>query len=241
MTGSCLILGYHEIAPIEPGMRRSLVVSPAVFASHLAYLRMTRRQCVGLEAVTAAIRNRRPLPRRSFVLTFDDGYTGVFRHARPIIRRFGWTATVFVPSRLIGEEAGPGATLPVAKMELAQLQALLVEGWSIGSHTRTHADLTELDEGALADEITGSREDLESSLDVPVETFCYPYGRFTAAAAGLVAEAGYSAACTTEYGRVTAGDDPLLLPRVTIGDNLSLPRFIYRLARAGTGEASRAA
>jgi peptidoglycan/xylan/chitin deacetylase (PgdA/CDA1 family) len=212
-----------------------------VFAAHLAYLRLTGRQCVSLEEVAAALRDGQPLPRRGVVLTFDDGYTGIFRHALPVVRRFGWTATVFVPSRLIGQEAGPGTTYPVAKMDLAQIRALVAEGWSIGSHTRTHADLTRVEEAVLSEEIIGSRQDLETDLGVPITTFCYPYGRFNATAAEVVSQAGYEAGCTNQYGRTSAHDDPLLLPRVTVGDNLSLPRFIYRVARAGAPEASRAA
>jgi peptidoglycan/xylan/chitin deacetylase (PgdA/CDA1 family) len=224
----CIILGYHEVAPLRAGMRRSLVVAPRTFASHLAYLRASGGTCVRLEDVALAITGEVNLPKRAFALTFDDGYVGNHAHALPLLRRFGCTATVFVPSALIGETGAAGASQPVDKMNIDQLRDVLNAGHSIGSHTLTHADLPRLSRDERREEIATSRRDLENSIGTPVTTFCYPFGRYDAETVEAVEQAGYELACTTEYGMVHAATNRYTVPRITVGDNLSLPHFMYR-------------
>jgi len=230
----CLVLGYHEIAPLQGEMRRSLVVSPVMFAAHMAYLWMSGWHCVRLEDLASAMDGTRHLPTRAFAITFDDGYVGIYQHAVPLLRRFQYTATIFVPSALVGQRGKLDHTAPVDKMDAVQLRRLCDLGYSVGSHTRTHADLPLLSDDELRSEIVGARDDLEALVDRSVSTFCYPFGHYSPRAVEIVQAAGHTLACSTEYGRVYGGSDRFLLPRVAIGDNLSLPKFIYRLRRAGS-------
>lgn len=232
MTEICTILGYHEIAPVEPNMRQSLMVSPRTFATHLTYLRALGARCVTLEDVGRALHGEISLPRRSFAITFDDGYVGIYRYARPILQRFGYPATVFVPSTLVGQQATPGDQPPVAKMNASQLRELPAMNIAIGSHTRTHVDVTKLSTAELQEEIVDSRRELEDLLGQPVSTFSFPFGRRDAASVAAVREASYQLACTTQYGRVRAGASLHELPRVLIGENLPLPSFTWRLWRS---------
>lgn len=233
----CAILGYHEIAPLRTGMRRSLVVTPRTFAAHLAYLRASGGRCVSLDDVRLALDGEKRLPRRAFALTFDDGYTGVYRHALPLLRRFGCTATVFVPSAAIGRRAGAGDSFPVETMDAQQLREWLGAGMSIGAHSRTHVDLPTVSPSDLESEIGGCIPDLEFAVGASVRTFCYPYGKHDRDSVEAVRRSGYALAVTNRFGVCRMGDDPFRLPRVTVGNNLDVLRFIYRLLLAGRASA----
>jgi O-antigen/teichoic acid export membrane protein len=100
--GSLHILMYHRV--IEPGQalgeNQSVIsATPAEFELQMRYL-ARRFRVVSAEEVLDALRSRRPLARHAVLLTFDDGYRDFGDTAWPILRRFGFPATLFVPTAL---------------------------------------------------------------------------------------------------------------------------------------------
>lgn len=119
---------------------------------------------------------------RLFAITFDDGYRNLLERALPTLRELGFTATVFVVAGRLGEDnrwpAGPDDGVPTLELAgEAELRELMTAGWEIGSHGLSHRTLTELDERELERELADSRERLETTFEVPVRHFAYPYGR----------------------------------------------------------------
>src|SRR5690606_6675792 len=98
-------------------------------------------------------------------------------------------------------------------MTREQLRELLAAGHEIGAHTRTHDMLPQLDDAALADEIAGSRRELEALLAAPVHSFCYPNGSYDERVVDQVRAAGFAQAVTTQEGRNRAGQDLFQLRR----------------------------
>jgi peptidoglycan/xylan/chitin deacetylase (PgdA/CDA1 family) len=223
----CTILGYHEIGPRHAGARERFVVSPDVFERQVSTILASGGQCVPLDHVANALIDAAPLPKRAFALTFDDGYRGVFDHGLDIMHRHGCVSTVFVPSQLVGRRAGPHDPVPFDVMDIHQLRHFLAGGHTVGAHTRTHADLQRIDDGEMADEVAGSRDDLQRLVDVPVEAFCYPFGRYTDAAVTAVRHAGYRLACTTRHGAVSRGHDPFVLKRVMVRQEMDVADLVH--------------
>ena len=87
-------------------------------------------------------------------LHFDDGYSGVYENAFPIMKEYGYTGTLFMPTDYIGHSR---------YVNLEQLREMKEWGWEIGSHTKSHADLDKVDGKTLLDELDGSRDYLVSS------------------------------------------------------------------------------
>lgn len=159
-------------------------------------------------------------------LTFDDGFRNFAELAWPILKDHGLPATLFVVGGRAGEDnrwqgrEQPGVpALPL--LDWPALERLRSDGLGIGSHALTHPRLSDLDDGALHEEVSGSRRLLEQRLGCTVEAFCYPYGVFDSRVRRAVAGC-YRWACTTELRVLGAGDDPLALPR--------LDMFYYRSA-----------
>ncbi|GMX58355.1 MAG: hypothetical protein MCSN_0090 [Candidatus Microsyncoccus archaeolyticus] len=100
--------------------------------------------------------------------TFDEAYHSAYSEAYPILTKYGYTGTVYVPTDFVGQ---PG------HLTLTELWALQNNAWEIGSQGKTYSDLTTLDETELSEEILGSRASLESNF-LHIWGFASPYGKY---------------------------------------------------------------
>lgn len=227
------IFTYHRVAPPRRGSVEKYTVTPERFRRQLAFLAALGWASVGLDEVEAFVAGRdgASLPKRPYVLTFDDGYRELLEHAMPALERAGAKATIFaVPGRREdGWITWPDGQPNLELLRPDELKDLARKGVAIGSHTLTHPNLKELDDAALEREVAGARKALEETTGAPVAHFCYPYGEWDARARAAVAQAGYRTAVTTDRGRARPAADPLALPRLTVGKSMGLLRFAKRV------------
>jgi peptidoglycan/xylan/chitin deacetylase (PgdA/CDA1 family) len=163
------------------------------------------------------VRSRKPLPPRTIVLTFDDGFADFYSAAAPVMRRLGFPATLFVTTGYPGlYNTWPSQPRGVCRRRLldwSQLRELAEEGFSVASHSVSHPALTELSPVELQRELAESRRELETRTGRSVDVFCYPYGRWNAEVRRAV-EQEYQGACGASLGVVSPGSDAFALPRV---------------------------
>jgi peptidoglycan/xylan/chitin deacetylase (PgdA/CDA1 family) len=117
-------------------------------------------------------------------------------------------------------------------MDRAEIRRLASASISLGAHSVSHQPLPSLEPEARKAEIRQSRETCRSITGQPVEGFAFPHGAADDATRRLVAEAGYSWACSTEGHSVRPGEDPYNLPRLQVGawDGEQLSSAIEALA-----------
>ena len=126
----------------------------------------------------------------------------------PLLRRYGFGATVFLVADLVGGAAawdahhGPPAPL----MGWATIGRLAREGVAFGGHGATHPYLTRVGPDRLAEELRRSRAALEGRLGLPVRALAYPFGFVDGLVRNAAAAAGYAAAVTTRHGHARWGD-----------------------------------
>ena len=216
---------YHQVGRFEtPRRHRACYCDVERFRSQMGYLERFGYRVMGLGEALAALFGDGALPPRAVVLTFDDGYRNFREHAFPILRQFGFPATVYLVSGLLGGRAewldvdGPKPAL----MDETEIRELHREGVRFGSHGVTHPRLSRLDETAAREEILASRRMLEDLLGEPVDHFCYPYGDYDDGVRRLVQSAGYRSALTCIRGAANEAENPLEIPRkaISYGDNL---------------------
>jgi peptidoglycan/xylan/chitin deacetylase (PgdA/CDA1 family) len=212
----------------------------ANFARQIEWLRTTFEP-VSLSEAVNRLRNSRT-SGRELVVTFDDGFRTQAAKAAPLLVEAGIQACFFLITGLISAPPAEARRIcrdrlhlprPVEPMTWADAERLLELGHEVGSHTRTHPNLAALDADALADELSGSREDLEHRLGVRPRHVSAPYGdpaRFAPAVAAAALEAGYASCSTAQRGRSFDHEDVFALRRDHLVASWPLREVRYFLA-----------
>lgn len=242
------ILFYHRVA----NARDELAVAPEMFRRQMDYLASAGYRVLDIVQV-ADLLDAGETPGRTIGLNFDDGYLDVAENALPVLAEFGFRATVFIAT---------GVTDGRAPFAWYQQQPTLL-GWAeiaeldrggileFEAHTVSHPNLLVVDDRRAAEEIEGSKCELEARLARPVTVLCYPAGLFGARERRLAATAGYRVAVSCEPGVNLPETDRLALRRRQIdsrdtlldfraklggGHDTPLPlRDLYRRCRYGEG------
>lgn len=176
------VLLYHDIAPVDQQR----------FAEQLRWLKRTWT-FISPEKFAAILDGREELTGRNLLLTFDDGFASNRIVAEQILKPLDIKALFFVIADFVDIEDPTEARLFISShiypgsqpddlpshwvnMHWDDLTALIEDGHSIGSHTRTHARLSRLSDHDLHNEIIGSAEKISTRLGVVVEHFAYTFG-----------------------------------------------------------------
>jgi len=232
------ILMYHMVRQTDDPKEKRYCCHPDAFKQLMAHLKKAGYQVIGLDDLINSINNGTSLPQKSIAITFDDGFADNYENAFPVLQEYGFPATVFVVSRLVGrtnewmqEEGFPARKL----LGWKELKEISENGITIGSHTTTHASLIDIEKKSAMHEIINSKSELEDALGKSVLYFAYPYGRFNQQIEELVAEAGYLGACSTRSGFNSVHVSPFALRRIEVYGTDTLWNFIWKL-KFGTNE-----
>lgn len=232
------ILMYHMVCESSHREERRYACPPTMFRRQMAYLKRAGYRVISLEDLATSLAEGKPLDGRQVVITFDDGFRDNYTSALPVLKEYGYPATVFVVS---GSVAGANQWMVqngYPRRELAswnELREMAENGIEIGSHTVSHAALDELDEGQVTRELQESKAEIEHKLMRPVRFFAYPYGRLSLGTPALVKAAGYEAACSTRSGFNHPDEDTFALRRIEVLGTDTLWKFRQKL-KFGTNE-----
>jgi peptidoglycan/xylan/chitin deacetylase (PgdA/CDA1 family) len=214
------ILTYHQISENNNPMS----VHPQTFEEQLQYLRSQGYTSVTLDEVVTYMQGNGVLPTKPIVITFDDGYVDNYTTAIPILRKYGYSGIIFVITDNIGKQG---------YLTWDQMKAMQERAISIGSHTMTHVDLTQLTPEEVAKEVGASKQALERGLGTPAEFFAYPYGRYSQQVIAALQAAGYKGACSGAVGVNTRQGNIYALQRIYINQPyFGIWEFKLRLLRA---------
>ena len=191
-------------------------VSLETFEAHLKILQRENVEVLPLGEVVKRLRQRSPLPPACVVLTVDDGYQSFLTGAMPLLRRFGYSATLFVSSEAVGR---PGF------LSWQELHALAQEGIEIGNHSASHMHMVDKKVGEttaqwrarVKDDVTAAQAAFAKDLGQEVRLFSYPYGEYCPELVELVAELGFLGAAGQQSGVVSSADQLYDLPRFPMG------------------------
>jgi peptidoglycan/xylan/chitin deacetylase (PgdA/CDA1 family) len=214
------ILMYHRLT-IRPDPHPCNMVAGR-FRTQLKILRALGYRTVSPRDIARALRSGSPLPARAISITFDDGYVDTFTVALPILKEFGFTAVCYVVADRVGQFSD--WTTAASLMGWPEICEWMAAGMEVGSHSRTHRDLTLLPTVELQNEVAGSRKLLEDRLGCAVPTFAYPFTVQGPRERDAVEAAGYEAACAG----VQPHDSIFALARAEAAPN-SLSWFLAQL------------
>jgi peptidoglycan/xylan/chitin deacetylase (PgdA/CDA1 family) len=210
-------------------------VAPRLFRWELDYLAARRWRNISLAGIVDRCRTGGSAIENEFSITFDDGYMSVYEHAYPALRDRNLTAAVYMVAdaidginewdRRAGDKKEP-------MMTAQQVKELSEAGFEIGSHSLTHAHLTDLPDDRLRAELVDSKRKIEDLIGKEVVSFSFPYGDYDCRVLEETIAAGYKYALITKLGAVVEGTSLFEIPRVNVRWNALGPLLMRKINRA---------
>lgn len=189
------------------------------FEAHLNYLKDN-----GYEVVTLSEALKR-LDRNSFaktaVLTVDDGYKTFFENGLPLLKKYGFTATLFVNTETIG-----GSDY----MDWEQIKSAQKAGIEIGNHSHSHAYFLNGSQQEFEDDLATSEELFTDNLGQKPHVYAYPYGEWNMEMAEALESKGYEGAVAQNSGVLYQAAPRFHLPRFPMSETYAkLEDFVSKL------------
>ncbi len=193
-----LAFAYHSVVSLSRRQDPSYIsVDPRRFVRQVSYLRRRGYRFVSASEYGRALRDGDDMAGLC-ALTFDDGAEDNASVLPRLLERLNVPATLFVCQGLLGQPDpffSPDARIRF--MSQAQLLQLLDHPLiEIGSHTSTHADVSELEREQALELLSVSRRTLEELIDRPVTTLAYPWCSYSQDVPGAAESAGFESAFT---------------------------------------------
>jgi len=224
MKQSCRIpiLMYHSISDNLFGISHpyyQINTSPEAFHRQMRWLRKEGYETVDLARAWESLDQGTDLSKK-VVLTFDDGYRDFYIEALPILKQYGFVATVFLATdRIRNHSARIEGAEYLTWNDVRELQTV---GIRFGSHTVSHADLRSLDLEQIEFELQYSKETIEQQTGAIVESFSYPFSfpeedrSFTRFLEDVLLNLGFTYGVSTILGCAQRNKIGFFLPRLPV-------------------------
>jgi peptidoglycan/xylan/chitin deacetylase (PgdA/CDA1 family) len=226
------VLCYHDIAP-DP--TNEMTTDPETFAAHLRWLSQNGFQTLTLDELRRFLKGEWRPDRPAIVLTFDDGYDGVYRYAYPLLKRYGFHGVIF---QVVGKVGAPN------HLTWAQLKEMVDSGvMEVGVHAyELHCSLpTMLAKSPnpvitlqrIADDWTKAKWLLRQNLGVPIRALAYPQGDYDEVLTALAKSLGFDLLFTTDFGVNWFGEGTDRIKRISTSSvRVTVARLRLKLWRA---------
>jgi peptidoglycan/xylan/chitin deacetylase (PgdA/CDA1 family) len=214
-----VVLMYHRVTgdlPLE------LDIPTQIFARQMKYL-ASHASVISLNTARSFLREQTTLDRDHFVLTFDDAFRDFYTTAFPILQRYDLPATLYVPTLFVEEGRPSPLTASTFADDVAPCSWPMLRDMcsssllTVGSHTHTHPELTELNDEAIRSEITKSHELFGRRLERTPKHFAYPRGEWNRHIDSIVDDYYETRVLTGEGWRIRpTSAESLRFPRVPV-------------------------
>ena len=214
------IICFHSINN-DPSGKSSIIISQDKFRQQLQTIKDGGYTTLTMAQLNDYLYKDKPIPEKSLVITFDDGYRDNYTNAFPILKEFNMNATIFVISSYINRE------LYLTTDEIKEMSDY---GIDIESHTVSHVKLSTLSYENQVKELKESRDALEKITNKPIIAIAYPEGKYNKDTQKAVVDAGYAMGFTTERGYADRSDKLTQLNRICV-DYTYKPNNILKILK----------
>jgi len=175
------ILMYHYVTDSDSA--QAMHLPKENFRRQIEYLKKNKYKFLTLDDVYQYKSQGRKFPRKSIVITFDDGYENIYDNALPILKEYGAKGSVFVISSKIGVHG---------YLNKNELQKMAKSGViSVQAHTVNHKHLNKLKYEEQLFELENSKKSIEDIIEQKVDFICYPYGEYNKDTISAAQKANY--------------------------------------------------
>ncbi len=214
ISNSTTILIYHKIGDSRTP---STNLSIENFQKQMKYLYDNHYRIMPLKKVVNMIKHKKILPKKSVVITFDDGYRTVYTNAFPILKKYKFQATVFLPTKAIQKHYPD-------YMTIKQIKEMQAHNIDFQSHSYSHPrmaykpkDLTQKQYiDLIKNELASSINFFKKYLGYKPYAFAIPYGEYNKFVIEEAKKQGFEAILTQDTGAVSKDTPLYLMPREPI-------------------------
>ena len=203
------ILAYHRFGD---NRYRSTNTSLDVFEQHLRYLKENQYTVLTFGEAFKRWKNNESFPAKTTVITIDDGYSSFYENGWPLLKKYGFLATIFIQTDIVGHKDF------ISWAQFAELQKAGIE---IQNHSDLHDFFVNYNDaeraGKFREDLIKSTALIEQNLGKRPEYYVYPYGEWTKDMVQVLKETGYSAALVQNSGLFCETSDPFEIPRFPLG------------------------
>lgn len=228
------VIMYHRVInnPENEGVYGTYIYED-MFKKHLQYLKDKNYTVITFKDLDKiGWRNRFEKGKKYIILTFDDGYKDNYELAFPILKEFGFKATIFLMGSSTYNEwdvkAGGEKEFPLMSVEM--IKEMQDYGIEFGAHTFNHPKINTLSNEEIEHQIVDVKKPLEEKIGKEIITFAYPYGILNDYAKEMAKKADYTFALATDSGSVCLSDDLYQIRRIAIFPNTNLFSFKRKVA-----------
>ena len=209
------VLMYHSIS--NEKSRSGFIISVRKFRREMDYLKRNGYTTLSIQEAISFLNNRKEIPRKSVLLTLDDGYADIYTNAFPILKQFGFKAALFIITDTIDHNKD--------YLTSEQLKYMSQYGMDIESHTLNHGNLKLLSYEQQFNALKLSKDKIESLIGKKVCAIAYPCGEYNHSTLEAARNAGYQVAFTTTPGYAKRFRDVLTVKRLGMYRTDSLNMF----------------
>jgi peptidoglycan/xylan/chitin deacetylase (PgdA/CDA1 family) len=191
------VLSYHQFSATESN---KMTVTKSAFQEQMKFLKDNGYRVITLDQLFDFLDFKAPLPRKSVVITIDDGWRSTYEIAYPILKAQGFPATLFVYTDLIHEGE--------KTLSWDLIKELAENGIDIQCHTKSHLDLTLIDKkdsfkdyfNRVEEELSACPNFVKKRVNRPVRYLAYPFGTTNHLVVALLKKQSYRGAFTVKRG-----------------------------------------
>ena len=207
------VLYYHSV---DQNADNEVTITPEMLEKQLKYINDNKFTTITIRELYDYLKNNKPIPEKSIVITFDDGYMNNYTEAFPILKDLNMKATIFcVGNSLDGSYY----------LSHEAIKEMSDYGIDIESHTVNHVHLDTLSYDEQLLELKKSKEILENITGKEVLSIAYPFGDYNTDTVKAAKQAGYSLGFTTNLGLSDRSDNIFELDRIYISSNYDMNTF----------------
>lgn len=223
------VLVYHHLLKNDENryfQNNNAVLSVESFEEQMKLLYEHGYKTITLGQLESFLKGNIKLPKKSVMITFDDGYLSNYAYAYPILKRYGYTAAIFMITDLIPSAPqffNPDILNYMSWSEMEKSE----DCFEFAAHTH---NLHHLNDKNLSFLVSQPKSVIENDLRLNKQLlntvyFAYPFGQYNRTTVTLLKQLGYHMAFTTKPGYVKPGDAPYELRRFSINPTVSTDGF----------------
>lgn len=220
---SLTILMYHELSEDDAITKNDFSIPFKNFKDQMHFLKLNQYSTLSLDELYQFLEFKTPLPKKSVVITFDDGYRNVYRLAYPLLKELNYSAAAFlIVSSIAGTKDIAEKSNRITLDEINKIKDV----FDIGSHTYNMHNMRNGKSLLLTESLTSVFYDVSTSKTLlNTKYFAYPYGQFNVDIIKQLAAAGYTLAFSTRPGIVFSHCNHYEIPRINVSPTMTIEQF----------------